>query len=88
MKKALKSLIYGKHGGLSVGRIMLWVTFGILCYFWVRTAYFCQTMEAPVSLQDAFMFLLIYEFGKKGRDVAGDYFLKKPVEKTEQKQGE
>lgn len=43
----------------SIGRIMLWVTFGIMIHFWLAG------IEHPASLMTTFMVFVSYNLGKK-----------------------
>lgn len=61
--KALYSLISARSGGLSVGRVAFWVTFGFLCYYWFKQ------YNVPESLVDICQTTLGYELFKKARDV-------------------
>lgn len=44
---------------LSIGRIMLWVTFLIMIHFWLGT------IEVPATLMTTFMVFVSYNLGKK-----------------------
>ena len=48
---------------LSIGRCMLWVTFGIMIHFWLAL------IAIPAQLMTTFMVLVSYNLGKKAQYV-------------------
>jgi hypothetical protein len=65
------SSLYSEDGEyVSMGRVLLWIMFGICCYFW-----FCRSIaDFPPTVLDITVSLLLYNFGKKGVDVFNSYF--------------
>ena len=55
--------IFCEGDKLSIGRIMLWVTFLLMIYFWL------VMIEVPATLMTAFMVFVSYNLGKKAQDV-------------------
>ena len=61
--KFFTSLVTTKRGHLSAGRILLWITFGFLCWYWFHQ------YNVPDSLVSICQTVMAYELFKKGRDV-------------------
>jgi len=63
MFKQLKRIdwlaIFCEDNKLSIGRVMLWITFGIMIHFWLAT------IEVPPTLITTFMVFVSYNLGKK-----------------------
>lgn len=54
----------------SIGRVLLWPIFILLCVFWTKQYVQSDThVIIPESLNYAFYSLLLYNTGKKARDV-------------------
>jgi hypothetical protein len=60
-----------ENGKLSIGRLLLLIVFGIMIYMWLAT------IVVPASLETAFLTMVAYNFGKKVRDVAGEWVVNK-----------
>lgn len=65
-------LMKGKH--LSLGRLMTYVTFGLLTAYWLSPL-IGEAREIPTSLVTVFQSLLTYEVFKKGRDIMEKRFV-------------
>lgn len=57
-------LICESKNKISIGRILLWIVFGIQIAFWVKI-YLGHQVVIPESLTTVLEALLIYNFGKK-----------------------
>jgi len=62
-----RSLVSEDNDSISIGRISFWVLFGLSIYFWIMKPTFPQT------LYDTLGIILLYNFGKKGIDVANNF---------------
>lgn len=52
-----------ESNALSIGRVMLWITFAIMIHFWLAS------VEVPATLMTAFMVFVSYNLGKKAQHV-------------------
>lgn len=66
-----------ERNNLSIGRVMLWVTFGIMIHFWLAG------IEVPASLMTTFMVFVSYNLGKKVQYVVEGW-----IENGKDKKGE
>lgn len=55
--------IFCESDKLSIGRVMLWVTFVIMIHFWLAS------IEVPATLMTTFMVFVSYNLGKKAQTV-------------------
>lgn len=62
-----------EEGGLSLGRIMAWVVFGLLVYMWTTGE------QIPPTLVEAFWGLLLYNGGKKFTGPVSDYLKNRKI---------
>ena len=83
-------LICERKGVVSIGRILLWITFLIMIAWWLKLGVqdvelslgaltFKNTSaltDVPKSLQDVFTTLILYNLFKKARDVASNFLMK------------
>jgi len=76
----LKGVKFGsvllENGHLSKGRLMNWIVFGMLVYFWSSGG------VIPPTLMESFWGLLVYNGGKKLTGPIGDYFAAKKIKAT------
>lgn len=67
MLKRIKKIdwlgIICENDALSIGRVMLWITFFIMIHFWLAS------IEVPASLMTSFMVFISYNLGKKVQHV-------------------
>jgi len=71
--KQFKALFQDPDGKLSIGRIMLWITFAVLLWYWIKAGLIVDVNvtipDAPDSLTYTFLYLLAYGMGKKIKSV-------------------
>lgn len=65
----IKHLFSENGTDLSIGRISFWITFILLCSFWIKSLLIETPPQVPPSLEYVFYSLLLYNTGKKARSV-------------------
>lgn len=59
----------GNSNKVSIGRVLLWIVFGFMCSFWFISIKNNKVLEMPESLFNFAFVLLMYNLGKKVRDI-------------------
>jgi len=75
----IKRLISENGVDISLGRTTFWILFVISLYYWI---YLKQ--DTPDTLFNSWWIVLIYNFGKKGLNVASSVFTTKDSNKGKQ----
>ena len=82
-----KGLICNKNSNnISIGRLLLWITFIIICIGWFKllNQETLSSADVPSSLINVFMFLLMYNLGSKlNRTIKNNIETKKENDKSE-----
>jgi len=65
----------GRPNTVSIGRVLLWITFACMVGHWERGVRTGIVLEAPESLMGSFGFLLLYNLWSKAKEMI-EMFLK------------